>query len=335
MHSVLVTLGKEHYGSVLVGEDLARLRDAVKVTRRTDLMLAPEDTLVKALNDAEADIILTCWQSPKVTMKVLEACPELKLLSHTAGEVKHYVDRDVIEAGFIVTNWGVSTAHSTAEGAFAMTLAILRRYQNMPFWMRNDRLFWDIPDQSDEGLFEQRVGLHGLGAIAQEYAKLIRPFDCHVSAFSPNCPDEIFEQLGIVRVDSLEKLYSTNRIISCHASLRPDTHGLVGAKLLGMIEDGGYFINTSRGAVVDQAALIEELKKGRINAALDVFDPEPLEEDSPLRDMPNCFVVPHRAGPTPDRRKVMGRHAVDNILAYVNGAELDGVVTVRKYDLMT
>ncbi|MHC4714096.1 MAG: NAD(P)-dependent oxidoreductase [Planctomycetota bacterium] len=235
----------------------------------------------------------------------------------------------------IITNWATSTSKSTAEGALAMTLALLRNYHNMPYWMRRDGLYWETPGPGDEGLFEQRVGLHGLGAIAQEYVKLIAPFDCKVSAYSPHCPDSVFDQLGVARSDSLEDLYGSNRIISCHAAKRPDTYHLVGAQLLSLIEDGGCFVNTGRGAVVDEVALVAELEKGRIRAALDVYEEEPLPAEHPLRFLDNCMIVPHRAGPTPDRRKDMGRQAVDNIIAYAEGKPLDGVLNVKKYDLMT
>jgi phosphoglycerate dehydrogenase-like enzyme len=235
----------------------------------------------------------------------------------------------------IITNWATSTSKSTAEGALAMTLALLRNYHNMPYWTRRDGLYWETPGPSDEGLFEQRVGLHGLGAIAQEYVKLIAPFDCRVSAYSPHCPDSVFEELGVARSDSLEDLYGSNRIISCHAAKRPDTYHLVGAELLSLIEDGGCFVNTGRGAVVDEVALVAELEKGRIRAALDVYEEEPLPAEHPLRFLDNCMIVPHRAGPTPDRRRDMGRQAVDNIIAYAEGKPLDGVLNVEKYDLMT
>jgi len=337
MHSVLSTLAEDHYDNILMTEDLERLKTVASVTCRTDLLHADEDALIDALREADADVMLTAWQAPKVTTRVLQEWPKLKYFCHTGGELKHYLDREVLESGLLVTNWGRCTSHSTAEGALAMTLAVLRRYQNMPFWMRVEGLYWDVPDPATEGLFYQRVGLHGLGAIAQEFVRLIKPFDCRISAYSPHCPDEVFEKLGVKRADSLEELYSSNRIISCHASLRPDTHHLVGEKLLGLIEDGGYFVNTSRGAVVDTDALVAELETGRIYAALDVFEEEPLPAEHPLRDLENALLVPHMAGPTADRRRDMGKHAVDNIIAWARGKEdeLDGIVTLDKFDLMT
>jgi phosphoglycerate dehydrogenase-like enzyme len=333
MHSVLISIAPSQYNYVLMESDVKRLEAAAKVTRR-DLSRAPEDSLIAALNETAASVLVTSWGAPDITVKVVAACPNLKYVVHLAGELKWFIQRPVIEHGLLVTNWGDCTSASTAEGALAMTLAILRNYHKMTDWVRKDRLYWETPAK-DEGLFEQRVGLHGLGAIAQEYAKFIKPFDCRIMAYSPHCPDDVFKKLGINRAASLEELYGSNRIISCHAARTPANHHIVNARILSLIEDGGYFINTGRGSVVDTEALIAELRTGRISAALDVYEEEPLAADSPLRDIPNCMVIPHRAGPTPDRRKVMGAHGVDNILRYVKGEKVDSVIDLKKYDLMT
>lgn len=333
MRTVLIGIADKWYNDVLMEHDITKLEAVAKVVRK-DLTRAPEDVLIKALTETGAEILVTTWGAPKITPNVVKSCPAFKYLCHTAGELKWFIERPVIESGFLVTNWGDSTSRSTAEGALAMTFAILRNYHFMVDWMRKDRLYWETP-RKDEGLFEQRVGLHGLGAIAQEYAKLIKPYECRVSAYSPHVPDSVFSQLGIKRAKTLDELYSTNRIISCHASKTPANHHIVNARILSLIEDGGYFINTARGDVVDTEALIAELRKNRITAALDVFEEEPLPADSPLRDMTNCFVVPHRAGPTPDRHQDMGRQAVANVLHYLRGEKLTGIIDVKKYDLMT
>jgi len=335
MHSILIAVAKMHYGRSLFPEHIRKLEEVATVTHRQDLARAGEAAIIEALTDSQADIVMTIWQSPKITKAVLDACPKLKYMCHLSGQVGGYVSREAIEAGLLLSNWGNATSHSTAEGAFAMTLALLRHYNKIPFWMRNDRLYWELPELDEEGLFEQRVGLHGLGPIAQEYSKLLGPWNCKVSAYSPHCPDEVFAELDITRANSLEELYGSNRIISCHAANRPDNFHIVNEHIFSLMEDGAYFINTGRGGVVDTEALIAELRTGRIRAALDVFEEEPLPADSELRDLPNCFVVPHRAGPTDDRCKVMGERAVENILRYVNGEELLGQITLARYDTMT
>jgi len=341
MHTVIVTLQEKHYPTIFGEEDRKRLEKIATVHYRPDLTRGSEkfeksleDRLIDAINAAKADVVISGWGAPPITVKVMNSCPTFKYLCHFTGELKWCVERGTIEKGLLVTNWGDCTAQGTAEGALAMTFALLRNYHVMVDWMRRDRLYWDTPRQ-DEGLFYQRIGLHGFGAIAQEYAKLLTPFQCKVSAYSPHVPDSIFESLGVRRMTTLEELYSTNRIISVHAAKTPANYHIIGAKLLAMIEDGGFFINTARGAILDADAMVAELKRGRITAGLDVFEEEPLAADSPLRDLPNCFIVPHRAGPTWDNRLVMGKHGVDNITRFIKGEPVDSVIDLRKYDLMT
>jgi phosphoglycerate dehydrogenase-like enzyme len=333
MHSVLLSFAKQQYGNIMAEEDVKRIEAAAKVTKK-DLTRADDVTLIAALKEADADILVTGWGAPKVTPKVMDEWPKLKYVVHMAGDLKWFLDRKVLERGLVVTNWGDCTAQGTAEGALAMTFALLRNYHLMVDWMRRDRLYWETPRQ-DEGLFEQRVGLHGLGAIAQEYAKFLEPFRCRISAYSPHVPDDVFGKLGIKRAKTLEELYGSNRIISCHAANTPANYHIVNAKIFAAMEDGAYFINTGRGPVVDTQALIAELRKGRITAALDVYEEEPLAAESELRDLPNCFCIPHRAGPTPDQRKVMGRHAADNVIRFVRGERVEAPIDVRKFDLMT
>ena len=172
MHHVVVTLTDEQYKTILLDEDLKRLEAAVKVTKRGDLFRKSDDDLIAALKETGADILLTCWGAPQVTPKVLKECPNFKYLVHTAGEIKHFIRRETIEEGLLVTNWGSVTAQGTAEGALAMTLAILRNYNRMPDFMRAG-LYWELPVE-DERLIEQRVGLHGLGAILSRFVRIKR-----------------------------------------------------------------------------------------------------------------------------------------------------------------
>jgi phosphoglycerate dehydrogenase-like enzyme len=110
---------------------------------------------------------------------------------------------------------------------------------------------------------------------------------------------------------------------------------MINAEVLACLADGGVLVNTARGAVISTEDLIAELKKKRLWAALDVFEEEPLAKDSPLRGLENCQLIPHMAGPTPDRRVDMGKLAVENIGRYLRGEEPINRVTPDKYDLIT
>jgi phosphoglycerate dehydrogenase-like enzyme len=247
--------------------------------------------------------------------------------------VRSHITKKVIEAGLLVSNWGSLPARTVAEASLMMTLAALRKVSG--FMRKMDAGGWAADTFTGWSLFERTVGLHGLGVIAQEFVRLLQPFGVTISAYSPNCPDEVFEKLGVRRETSLAKLYAENDVVSVHASNTPENFHIVNKEILSSMKDGAVLVNTARGAVIDEAAMAEVLSEGRIWAALDVYETEPLPADSPLRGMTNVLLMPHQGGPTRDRRADMGRHALDNLTRYVNGEPVTDVVSARKYDLIT
>ena len=259
--------------------------------------------------------------------------PQLKYMCHTAGTVKPFVEREAIEHGLLVTNWGNAIARSVAEAALMMILCCLRRVAKLTFSMHS-RKEWP-QDIIPEGLFHQRVGLHGFGLIARELRRFLAPFECEVSAYSPHVPDWIFKEHNVKRANSLKELFEKNRIISVHAANTPENYHIIDRDNLRRLEDGGIIVNTARGAVIDENALYDELKTGRVWAALDVYEREPLPADSPLRGLENCLLLPHIGGPTPDRRVDMGKMALRNIQHYVSGEPLENIITAKRFDLIT
>ena len=211
-------------------------------------------------------------------------------------------------------------------------LSCLRRTTQIAFLMHHDK-GWQ--SRNEESLFKQKVGLHGFGNIARNLVKLIAPFGCDIETYSPYTPGSDLEQYGVRRQTDLKALYASNRIISIHAASTPETYHVVNAEILRAMQDGGVIVNTARGALIDTDALTAELKTGRIYASLDVYEKEPLPENSPLRGLLNCQLTCHSAGPTPDRMVDFGESAVENIRKYVNGEPVDHVVNAQLYDLIT
>ncbi len=333
MKRILMAVAESNFPRVITPDVLAKIEALGEVVKRTDLSPKDPTVYVEVLRAVQPDIVVTSWGSPQLTMDGWRACPALKYLCHCAGTVRGVVDREVIAAGLLVTNWGRTIAPSVAEGALMMTLAALRKVSGYVRLL--ERGGWQADNFEGEGLFGQKVGLHGFGAIAQEYARLLAPFRCEIWAYSPHCPDDVLARCGVRRETELARLYASNRVVSVHASKTAENFHIVNAAILAGMQDGAVLINTARGAVIDEAALIAELRKGRIWAALDVFEKEPLPADSPLRSLPSCLVMPHVAGPTPDRRQDMGRHALENLTRYVSGQPVTDIVTAEKYDLIT
>ena len=316
-------------------EKMVELESLVHLTERLG-MARDEKTYSKALQETRAEIVITGWGSPLLTMKVFRENPQLKYLCNLTGSVRPMLDRDVIEAGIQVTNWGTLIGPTVAEGALMGMLSCLRRTTQVAFRLHRDGGWRNGGNAKDvESLFYQKVGLHGFGVIARNLVELLAPFKCDISTYSPHAPDESLAQYGVKRVTDLKTLYAENRVISIHASKTPDNYHLVNTEILGAMQDGGVLVNTARGAIIDTDALVAELQKGRIFASLDVYEEEPPPVDSPLRGLLNCQLTSHTAGPTPDRMVDFGDASVDNIRRYIAGEPLDNIVTVEKYDLIT
>ncbi len=332
--NILVTLKEKHFPAIVNDEAKAKLESLGNVSYRLELNSETSEWgYSQTIADSNTDIIVTCWDSPRLSYKIYQENPQIKYLCHVAGEVRPYVDLDCIKAGLLVSNWGKLIGKNVAEGALMMILAALRRttYFQMEMHIRKG---WS-GNRKPEGLLYQRIGLFGFGSIAQELVKLLQLFDCKISAYDPFVADDVFERLKVTRLNSVEQLFQTCRIISVHAAKTPETHHIISKNLLSKLEDGGIIINTGRGAIIDTEAIIDELKTGRIEAALDVFEMEPLEAKSELRGLENCLLMPHLAGPTPDRWIDMGNLAVANIENFINGREVLYSVPLEKYELMT
>ncbi len=283
-------------------------------------------------------VIVTFWGSCKLTREMHRENPQLKYLIHVSGELHKYVEGACLEAGLLVTNWGDVISRTISEHSLLMILASLRNITRITLDM-HVRKSWSHFDT--RSLFERTVGLHGLGPIAQELVPLLRPFNVKISAYSPNAPGEVFARLGVRRVTDLKALYRENDVVSIHTGNTPANFHIVNAELLKCMKDGAVLVNTARGPIVDTAALVEELRTGRIYAALDVFEEElvppygGLPADSPLRGLENCMLTPHEGGPTPDRLVDCGKLAIDNIGRFLRGEQPVNQISLKRFNSMT
>lgn len=313
---------------------MGELRQLLNLTIRNDMRF-DEQGYSDAVAQSKAEIVITGWNSPLLTQGVIDQNPQLQYMCNVTGGVRSMVTREVVANNFRVTNWGHLIGPTVAEAALMAMLACLRKTVRVAFWMHQEKGWKGNGLPEVESLFYQKVGLHGFGNIAQILVKLIAPFQCDVSAYDPYVDDEIFRANGVRRIDDLQTLYAQNKIVSIHAPKTDETYHVVNAKILSAMQDGSILINTARGALIDIDALIARLQTGRILASLDVYEHEPLPEDSPLRGLLNCQLSPHTGGPTPDRMVDFGRAALSNLQLYSRGETVQHVVDLRTYDLIT
>jgi glyoxylate reductase len=214
----------------------------------------------------------------------------------------------------VVTNTPGVLDEATADLAFALILAVRRQVVQGDRFVRTGG--WS-GSWSEGGLAEEltgsTLGILGLGRIGSAVARRARGFELRV-LYSRRLRAE--SDLGEHR--DVDALFEESDIVSVHVPLTPDTEGLVDARRLALLRDGGCFVNTARGEIVDEGALVAELVSGRISAGLDVFAHEP-EVPPELLDLPNVVLTPHIGSATRQTREAMTRLVVDNLLAVERG----------------
>ncbi|MBN1557212.1 MAG: hydroxyacid dehydrogenase [Lentisphaerae bacterium] len=293
------------------------------------------EALAAELNASATPVLITGWSTPPLPADLMAHAPSLRYICHLTGTLRGKIPRELIAGGLLVTNWGGAIARVVAEHCVLQILSALRRSTHWQLTMHRDRGWSAGGYEGVLSLFGRSVGIHGLGAIGRGLCRLLRPWHCPISSYTPSVPDEIFRRLRVRRCDSVEELFSGNQIIVELLPLIPENVGVVDEHLLRLIPPDGVFVNSGRGAVVDEQALAAVAKEGRLRVALDVFADEPLPQDSPLRGLSNVFLTPHVAGPTLDRQPDCGAFAVRNIRVFFRGRRPDAVVDLEVYDRQT
>ena len=250
-----------------------------------------EAELIANLRDADA-ILVT---SAQINRAVVESMPRCKLI------VRYGVGLDTLDVP-AATEHGIVVAHfpdfcqpEVANHAIMLLLTCAKKLTSIDRAVRDGR--WRPGPLAPMGaIHEQTLGLLAFGNIAREVAPRAQALGLQVIAFDPYVADEAFQRLAVERIGSLEELLGRSDYVSVHLPLTPQTHHLMGAEQFQHMKRSAYLINTSRGPIVDEAALVAALREGTIaGAGLDVFESEPLPADSPLVTMENVVLTPHSA----------------------------------------
>jgi phosphoglycerate dehydrogenase-like enzyme len=319
----MVAMAEDSRARVLVPAVLARLEATATV-----LPVGPgpsflDDPEIRAALP-EVDVLVTGWGCPRISPEVLDAAPKLKAILHAAGSVKAIVDPAAFDRGIQVSSAVVANALPVAEFTVAAIVLAGKRAFRLAAQYRTERRKADA--HAMPGSYGTTVGLLGASRIGRMVAERLRGFDLHVLISDPYLTEAEATTLGAELVGN-DELFSRSDILSVHAPLLPETVGLVDARLLGLLKDGSVLINTSRGKIVDAAALERECVAGRIDAVLDVTDPEPLPPDSPLLDLPNVFVTPHVAGAVGNEIARLGELAVSELERLATGQPLQHAIS--------
>ena len=283
---------------------------------------------------AQADVLMTTWHSPFLRMGMLGTRPRVRLIAHCGGEVKSRMDQEIFDH-ITVTNAADPMAAPVAEMALALMLTLVRRLPEYAAEMRAGVIRTNEYISSGETVRGRKVGLIGFGRIGRAFARLVQPLGVELLVSDPCCTPEIVAAHGAKSSD-LDELLSSCSVVVLAAGLTPETRNLLDQHRLGLMPDGAYLINVARGGLVDMDALLAELRKGRLTAALDVTDPlEPLPPDHELRRLPSVLLTPHIAAGGIEMRRAIGAVAVEEVVRFCKGEPLENVVTRDMLAMMT
>jgi phosphoglycerate dehydrogenase-like enzyme len=275
--------------------------------------LADEDAVVKRLQDF--NIVVAMRERTPFQRNLLQRLPQLQLLVTTGMrnasiDLQAAVDNEVIVCGT------EGLPYPTAELTWGLILALARQIPREDHATRNGQ--WQV--SLGVGLQRLVLGVIGLGRLGSQVATVGKAFGMEVLAWSQNLTAERAAQCGATLVEK-DELLSRADVVTIHLILGERSRGLIGARELGLMKPTAYLVNTSRGPIVDEAALIQALEQGRIaGAGLDVFDEEPLPLNHPLRRLENTVITPHMGYVTRDTYEVFYGQAVEDVQAFLRGS---------------
>jgi phosphoglycerate dehydrogenase-like enzyme len=279
-------------------------------------------------NDVEA--IMAGWGMPSLDEAMLNRFPRLRILFYAAGTIRPVVTKASWRRGIRVTTASLANAKPVAEFTLAAIIFSLKRVWERVRNLRERNLYQQHSPRIP-GCFETTVGLLGLGKIGRRVAERLRDMDVRVIVYDPYVLPQ--EAIGLgVKLCSLEEVFASADVVSCHLPLTPETRRLINRRLLRQMKPDGTFINTARGAVVDEPDLIAILtERPDLYAVLDTIADEPPAAGHPLLRLPNAIVTPHIAGSMCHECRRMGIMMVDELRRYMSNEPLLG--EVREDDL--
>ena len=282
---------------------------------------------------ADTEILLTSWGAPRLDAELLGRMPRLRAVVHAAGSVQGLVSDELWERGITVTSAADANAVPVAEYTFAsIILAFKRAFVHMRTPARV--LGWgDLVGSRRYGSVGRTVGIVGFSRIGRRVVRMLgRLDDVRILVADPFVSAEVVAEAG-GELLPLGDLLGQVDVLSLHAPALPETRHMIGAPELAALRDGATVINTARGWILDHEALYAECASGRLDAVLDVTEPDPLPADAPLRGLPNVALTPHIAGSMGTEARRLADSALDDLEALLHGRALSQAITRRDMEL--
>jgi D-3-phosphoglycerate dehydrogenase len=252
--------------------------------------------------------------SIRYDQNIYKKTPNLKVVARAGIGFDNLDLEDAMQFGITCCNTPDGPTISTAEQAMALIFAITKGIKTSENKLnRGEGNYWATHNALE--LHDSKLALVGLGRIASRVANIAKSIGMHVVSYDPFAPAERFQEIQVERASTIEQAVAEADVVSIHAPLSADTHHLVGTKLISSMKNGVYIINTARGALVDDNALLRGLDSGKIRGvAVDVTDPEPLPVGHPMLSRDDVIVTPHVASATSAGGRRIFSMAIEEVL---------------------
>ncbi len=315
--TVAITIGRSNYPRMFSQAAWDMLDGFADVVHHDAPEPANHEALLSLLHNADGCV--TSWGVAQLDEEIIVASPRLRAMAHMGSSVKRFVSDAFWQRDIQLTSAGITLARDVAETTLGMMIVGRKRIiplsQNVRAGGWRDSPTWDQWDARE--LTRSTVGIIGASNVGRHVISLLGNFEVEVLVFDPFLSEEDARELGVTKVD-LPDLLQRSHTVSLHCPSLEATHHIIDGEALSMMRDDALLINTARGELIDEAALITELSKGRFFAFLDVMDPEPPAADSPLRSLENVVLTPHTAGCIENCTR-MGELAVDELRRHFAG----------------
>ena len=264
------------------------------------------------------DALIANRERTRFTRELLEQLTDVRIIAQTGNHANHIDFAAARDRNIVIARASTGYSIGAAELAIGLAIAVMRQIPALDAAMRRGE--WVVP--STPVLHGKTLGVIGLGGVGSHVARIARAFGMHVLAWSPRLAEAAAAQMGAERRE-LDDLLRDSDVVSIHASLTPESRGLIDRRRLALMKRTAVVINTARGPIVDELALVTALQEGRIaGAGLDVFDREPLPQGHPLTKLTNVVLTPHIGWPTDDGYHRFAEAACEVLLAYLDGREV-------------
>lgn len=277
---------------------------------------------------AEAEVLLTSWGCPPLTADRLDAAPKLRAVLHCAGSVRNLVSDEFWRRGIVVTSAAQPNATPVAEYTLAAIIWAGKKAHLLAAEHRLHPADWDdVHHREDLSNYGRTIGIVGFSRIGRRVVELVRMLDTAEVLVTDPYADPASVAAAGARLADLDEVLARSDILSLHLPELPQTRHAIGVRELALLPDGATVINTARGGVIDTMALERECATGRLNAILDVTEPEPLPPGSLLLQLPNVMITPHIAGSLGSETRRLSALALDELDRFIRGEALLEAVT--------